>query len=256
MLTFNVVSDGSRDLNYGVLRIQNPYNAQGFNLKELLQSPLKIPADGSLDRPPVILYYTHTSEGYCSSEEDKLIANKKSLATYDENRNVVGCGNIIEQLVESQGIGVINCNDINDENYNDAYNSSHKLVKNVAAANKSVDLSIDIHSNSFEYPAGKRYGPKVSSGDTDYAKILFVITAGDANPNWQENIKLAMLIIEKMESKVPGISLGISLRNDAKYNSVYTNKSFITEIGFEGNLVSEANATAKILGEVLGEIYG
>lgn len=253
---FSVSAESDRDLVYGPLTIQNPYRAEGFDLKDVLSTPLRIRATRDPDNPSVILYYTHTSEGYCLNADEKLLENAASLASYDSARNVVGCGNLIEQELTARQVGVLNCRDVNDETYDGAYGMSGALVKRVAERNPSAELAIDIHSNSLEYPKGTRYGPKAESGGQDYARILFVITAGSANPNWRENLKLSMLIIEKMEQQVPGISMGISLRNDAKYNSVCTEKGLLVEIGFEGNLVTEANATAKLLGEVLGEIYG
>ena len=251
-----VSSKSDRDLVYGALTIQNPYKADGFDLREVLRTPLRVSATRDPDNPSVILYYTHTSEAYCRNAEEKLYANAKSIASYDPSRNIVGCGNLIEQALAAKNIGVLNCRDVNDESYDGAYGMSSALVNRVAGLNPSAELAIDVHSNSLEYPSGTRYGPKVEYDGQAYARILFVITVGNANPNWRENLKLAMLIIEMMEKRGPGVSMGISLRNDAKYNSVYTQKGLLIEIGFEGNLVSEANATAKLFGEVLGEIYG
>ena len=64
-----------------------------------------------------------------------------------------------------------------------------------------------------------------------------------------------MLIIEKMEEKVPGITKGMSLRKDT-YLSEYANKGLLIEIGFSGNYVGEAENTAEVFAEALGEIYG
>lgn len=252
----SVSSASDRDLVYGVLTIQNPYKAAGFDLKDVLSTPLRIAATRDPDNPSVILYYSHTSEAYCLNAEEKLFANAKSIASYDHSRNIVGCGNLIEQALAAKNIGVLNCKDVNDESYDAAYEMSGALVQRVAGLNPSAELAIDVHSNSLEYPSGTRYGPKIECDGQAYARILFVLTVGEANPNWRENLKLAMLMIEMMEDRVPGVSMGISLRKDAKYNSVYTEKGLLVEIGFEGNLVAEANATAKLFGEVLGEIYG
>ena len=80
-------------------------------------------------------------------------------------------------------------------------------------------------------------------------------TQNPANPNWKDNVRLAMYLIEKLNEKVPGVTLGISLRKDTKYNTTATQFGLLAEIGFEGNLAPEADRTAALLGTVLGEIF-
>jgi hypothetical protein len=62
-------------------------------------------------------------------------------------------------------------------------------------------------------------------------------------------------MIEKLEEKVPGICRQIELRR-TPYNQGYAENSLLTEIGFAGNLSTEADATARLFAEVLTDIYG
>lgn len=244
----------TEDFQYGPLLIRNPYNVPDFDLKELLKTPLAVPMYKD-DSPSVLLYYTHTSESYCVTEDDKF---KLKQNNSDNNaHNVTMCGSAIENiLTEKYGINVINEKTKNDVDYNHAYDASEALLKKTLAKETSIDLAIDIHRDA-DNANGKKLGPTVSHEGKDYAPIMFVMGTGCnvGNDNWASNVKLAMLIIEKMESKVPGITKGMTLRKDT-YLSDYANKGLLIEIGFNGNLVTEAKNTAEVFAEALGEVYG
>ena len=62
------------------------------------------------------------------------------------------------------------------------------------------------------------------------------------------NFKLVFLLIQKLEEKVPGICSGIALRK-TPYNQGLAPNSLLVEVGFEGNLVSEAQRSAEVLAE-------
>lgn len=247
---------GDEDFIYGNLVIQNSHGAPGFDLREVLSSPLVIPKKLGTGTEQIMLYYTHTTEAYCNTVGEKDATKHPAAASDDNTKNVVSCGTIIAEELNKVGVGVLNRTDVNDEDYNTAYDVSGQLLKDVTGVWDKLDLAIDIHSDSLEYPKGTWYGPVAESEGVSYAKMLFVVTVGEGNPHWKENIKMAMLLIEKLEAKVPGITRGILLRSDAKYNSTVTDKGLLVEMGFNGNLVTEAQASAKVLGEVLGEIYG
>lgn len=250
-----IVGPNGKDLDYGVLRIQNPYNCEGFSLRDILEKPLIIDRSGSLKEPSVLIYYTHTSEGYCLDPEEKVLKNFETCAGYETDRNIVGRGNLLESTAEALGTGVVNLRDVNDTVYENSYASSSALVAREAPKSPSVKLALDLHVNSFEYPNGMRYGPVARKDGEEYAKVVFVITQNPANPNWKDNVRLAMYLIEKLNEKVPGVTLGISLRKDTKYNTTATQFGLLAEIGFEGNLAPEADRTAALLGTVLGEVF-
>lgn len=250
-----LVSPSGKDIEYGFLKIRNPYGCEGFELRSVLKAPLVIrkPAAGST---PVILYYTHTSESYCLSEEERSLKDYPDIAGYDRSRSIAGRGEVFKAACRGAGTGVALISQNNDSDYANAYEVSRSAVEALAADTPEAQLALDLHVNSVEYPAGKRYAPTVSKDDKKYAQILFVITQNsETNPYWKENVKLAIFIIEKLEEEVPGITLGISLRNDAKYNSVATRFGLLAEIGFEGNLAGEADLSAEVLGRVIGNIF-
>ena len=251
-----VVGPDGKDLDLGWLRIQNPYNAPGFGLRDILATPLIIEKNKAAGSPSVLFYYTHTSEAYCTTPDERTIRSFPSLASYETEKNVVGRGITAADAVRAKGVGTLYMGDKNDEDYNKAYERSAALADYAIRHNSTLKLALDIHVNTFEYPTGKRYSPTVQADGKTYARILFVVSQNDELPCWRDNIKLAMLLCEKLNEKVPGITLGISLRKEAKYNASGFANSLLTEIGFDGNLVEEADNTAALLGTILGEIYG
>lgn len=251
-----IVGEKGKDLDFGGLKIQNPYEAEGFDLREVLEKPLVLTKTKSLSTPKTMIYYTHTSESYCKSAAQRTISKTPKVSGYDNATSIVGRGIKLESTAEDKGVGVINAHDINDADYEKAYEESGKVTRIEAANNKSLELAIDLHVNAFEHPAGVRFAPIVTKDGKNYAKVLLVVSQNETeHPNWRENVKIAMIMAEKLDAEVPGIVLGIELRADAKYNTNATKYSLLAELGFEGNLVSEADNTAVVFGKVLAELY-
>jgi stage II sporulation protein P len=183
---------GDDDFIYGNMTIQNSHGAEGFDLRQVLSSPLKIPTGTGIDSERVLIYYTHTSEGYCTKEADKDLTKVESVSSRDNSKNVVSCGSIIAEELNKKGVSVLNRTDVNDEDYNTAYQVSGQLLKDVTGKWKNIDLAIDVHSDALEYPKGTRYSASTVSDGVSYAKMSFVITVGEENPHWQENIRLSI----------------------------------------------------------------
>ncbi len=252
----NLIVKKGGELTFGSLRLVNDYVEDPIDIKKILNTPLIIKPQKA-DKPNILIYHTHTSEGYCLTEEDKL--NNVNTSS-DTEINVVKPGNIITQILNSKyGINTLHDVTVHDKGYNHniAYDLSKKTISDILKDNDTIKLSIDIHRDGANI-GNKKFGPIVTYNNKDYAQIMFVIGSdydiNNANPNWEENFKLAMLLNEKLQEKVPGISKGISMRRDP-YNENVAEKGLLIEIGFNGNLVSEVSATAEILGEVIGEIF-
>ncbi|MBO4261899.1 MAG: stage II sporulation protein P [Clostridia bacterium] len=250
-----LVSAGGKDIEYGFLRIQNLYGAAGFELRNVLNSPLVV-RRAEQGTTPVILYYSHTSGSYCLSADERVISKYPKIMSDDKARNVAGRGDVLKNACQKAGTGVYLISEKNDANAKAAYETAAAKVSAAASKIADAQFAVDLEVKTFEYPEGSRYSRTVAKDGKNYAMIGFVITQNDkTNPNWKENIKLAMYIIEKLEAEVPGISLGITLRSESKYNSSATKFGMIAELGYEGNLVTEADNSAELLGRVIGTIF-
>ncbi len=255
----------------GNLTIQNPYVREPLSLKEILSKPLKLKRLSGLDTTSVILYHTHTMEAYCMTEQDRYQVAKKYNETTDNTRNVVAAAAQVQQALLGKDIPTVHDTTIHYEGrvngvWQDCYYFGKQTLSKAITANPDTQLVIDLHRDGITDPNRDtvRYKETVTGADgKEYAKIMFVVgldydayynSDPENNPYWQENFKLAMLLIEKLEARVPGISRGISLRREP-YNQNQAPNTLLVEMGFDGNLVSEVSLSSQLLGSVLAEVY-
>lgn len=260
--TSTVIQPAVSDFGLGAFKIHNNYVNQRLDLEEILSKPLVIEP---MDKNSILIYHVHASEGYCHTEADKYKLNSHTIE--GEEDNVVAAGNVLQNTIMSKsGIKVIHDKTLFEEGLESSvsYNNAAKKLDEIYASNSNIKLQIDLHRNA-AVSNNKKYGPTVEANGIKYAQISFVIgldwspVTGDrsdsTNPYWEDNFKLCMLITEKLEEKVPGICRRLELRRNP-YNQNYAENSLLTEIGFAGNLYSEAENTAKLLGEIINDIYG
>lgn len=260
--TTTIIQPADSEFGLGAFKIRNQYVTERLDLEEILEKPLVIEP---MDKNAILIYHVHASEGYCITENDKYDIRNHSIE--GENNNVVAAGNILQDTISSKsGIKVLHDKTLFKEGLESSvsYNNAAKKLDEIYAENNNIKLQIDVHRNS-AIDGNKKYGPTVTSNGIKYAQISFVIgidwdpATGDrsdsVNPYWEDNFKLIMLLTEKLEEKVPGICRRIELRKNP-YNQNYAENSILVEVGFAGNLTSEANETARLLGEVLNDIYG
>ena len=258
-------------LNYGNLYIQNPYVRLPLSLKDVLSEPLKLKRLSGISDNSVIIYHTHTMEAYCTTEADRYRVQKAYNETKDNTRNVVAAGEWIRQSLSTRHITTLHDLTIHYEDrvngvWQDCYYFGVQTLQGLLQANTKAQLVMDIHRDGVTNPSRDTIRYKTTVQDElgkEYAPIMFVVGLNynasyeqddKYNPHWKENFKLALLLMEKLEEKVPGITRGISLRREA-YNQHLAQNTLLVEMGFDGNLVSEVEASSKLLGEVIAEVY-
>lgn len=258
-LTKKYIPKSKSITKFGFLEIINNFVPEDISIEDVFSQPLKIKRNQS-----ILIYHVHALEGYCATKEDKTKLNVNEI-TGNEN-NVVYIGDVMKTVLENNySVNVIRNATVFDRSQgSDAtYLSALPMLNQVMQQYDNVGLIVDVHRNAIDVTREK-YGPVINYNNTDYAPISFLLgmTWGydgqhdeTVNPYWRENMKLTMLVAKKMNDKVPGIVDNISLRRNP-YNQNVAPNSLLVEIGFDGNLTSEAEATAKLLAEVLGEIYG
>lgn len=257
--TNTVIQEARSTFTLGKLKIANDYVGESLDLAKILEKPLVI---GPMEKSNILIYHVHATEGYCKTEDEK--SNLSGSAVQGEENNVVAAGNTLQNTIASSGIKVLHDKTVFKEGLQStvAYNNAAEQLKRIYAEN-DVALQIDLHRNSAT-SEGKKYGPTVEANGVKYAQFSFVIgldfdaatgtRLDSVNPYWEDNFKLCFLIMEKLEAKVPGIVRQIDLRR-TPYNQGFVKNSLLVELGFDGNLTAEADASAKLFGDVLSEIY-
>lgn len=250
----------------GKLYIENHYVGKPLPLTEIFAEPLKLKQLKKDGTNQFIVYYTHTYEAYCLTEEEQL-KEKRWYTSTDNEANVVAPGTAFWSKLNSFGFSGVNNTTVHNDGSDalKSYDLSIVTLRKEFDDNPDARFVLDLHRNGYgQMKDGKLYGPTVEADGVKYAKISFVIGLDyssetgtyeyKTNPYWKDNFKFIFLLIEKLEERVPKITSGIALRR-TPYNQEIVPNSILAEIGFEGNLTSEAKNTAELLAEIIAEIY-
>ena len=192
----------------------------------------------------VYIYSTHDEEEYYDS----------NLQYYNIIPNIKTAQYILQDYLNDYSIEAVLENrrvkDIllqSDWNYAKSYDASRMLITDVINSNQ-FDLIIDLHRDS-----ALKSKTTLEYNNRNYAKILFVI--GGDNPTYDENLKVASQISELLESKIPGISLGVNVKSGVGVNGIYnqdlSNKLILIELGGQYNEIEELNNSLEILAKCI-----
>lgn len=221
-----------------------------IDIDKLMKEPLKFSFDKK--GPKVLIYHTHTNEGYL---KDLSQLDKKGIPsrTTDARYSVVRVGEELAQIFRKKyGIEVIhNATIHNYPNDNVAYGKSLNTATSILKSYPSIRLVLDIHRDGLD-DKKLRIVNKVHKKDV--AKIMFVIGTDTRfnHPNWLENMKLAIKLQNKLNEKYPGLARPIYISHN-RYNQHLGNGSLIVEIGGDGNTIDECMESTKYLAEVINE---
>ena len=74
------------------------------------------------------------------------------------------------------------------------------------------------------------------------------------HPDWQENLKLAAAVQQRLLEDYPTLMRPISVRN-SRYNQHVSPGALLVEMGAAGNSLDEALLSARLLGKALAETF-
>lgn len=214
--------------------------------KNNLYNP-KLKKELNQSKPEVLIYHTHTGEGYSETKN----------FTDDSNHNVVGVGEIItKELEENYGISVIHDKTVHDVSYNDSYNRSRDTVKKYYDKyGDNFKLVIDIHRDGIDKKKATNRTKDlftVNINKQSMARIMFLNTRGSSKFSYNEKMRKKLYNIAN--SLYPGLvtsetwNRGINLLNqDILSNSI------LFEVGSNINTSKEAMTSAKYIARVIAE---
>lgn len=197
--------------------------------------------------PVVYIFNTHQTEGYKSNLLESFnINNTVYLASHilGEYLNDLGIGVVVE---ENSIVDVLNTN---GWKYGKSYKASRVLLEDAYKNNPTLNFFVDLHRDSASYER-----THIEIEGVGYAKVLFVV--GLEHDGYEENLKLAKILNEKIKLKYPGLSRGVLEKKGPGVNGIYNqdfNKNTILiEVGGQYNYIEEVNNTLKIISEVIYE---
>ena len=217
-----------------------------LNADKLLGPDLTI--DRSVDGPQILIYHTHSQEGY------------KDSRAGDDSTTVVGVGDYLTQLLEDKGFQVLHHKgkyDVGDRDH--AYSNAAGPVEQLIKENPSIQVVIDLHRDGVNEKT--RLTTEINGKKT--AQIMFfnglsrTTATGDIeymkNPYIENNLAFSFQMQLAAAETYPGFTRRIYLKG-YRYNMHFCPKSMLVEVGAQTNTVKEAKNAMEPLAELLAKV--
>ena len=219
------------------------------DLGALLERPLSWDLrDGA---PRVLILHTHTTESYTPMGEG--YTETSAYRTLDPEHNMLWLGDLVTDLLEQAGIGVVHDRTVHDyPSYNGSYAHAATSVEALLEQYPTVELVLDLHRDAADTPYGQLVTGCTLDGEQS-AQLMFVVGAAvnySQRPDWEENLSLALKLQVLLERENPGITRKTQLAAQ-RYNQHLGSRALILEIGAAGNTLEEAEKAARCLADAV-----
>ena len=218
-----------------------------LDVKKLLGKDMSI--DESVDGPQILIYHTHSQEGYSDSKAG------------DESTSVVGVGDYLADILEKQyGFKVLHHKgkyDVNDRDH--AYSNAEANIQKIINEHPSIQLVIDLHRDGVL--EGTHLVTEIDGRKT--AQIMFfnglsyTNSVGNIkylkNPYIDSELALSFQMQFKSAEYYPGFTRRIYLKG-YRYNMHMCEKSMLVEVGAQTNTLKEAKNAMIPLADVINKV--
>lgn len=199
--------------------------------------------------PQVLIVHSHASESYTMPPGQEYVPSG-TFRTADRSCNMVRVGDELAAELSSYGISVVHDRTLHDgESYNDAYENSLASIQSYLAKYPSIVYVLDLHRDAVQDANGTQY-KLVTAEDPAAAQVSLIM--GVAHDGWQDNLRLAIAVQEKLESQSPTLMRPITLLN-YRYNQFAAPGSLLVEVGAAGNSLDEALRAARLFAKGFAE---
>ena len=208
--------------------------------------------------PQILILHTHGSEAYTMPAGQEYIPSGDCRTT-DNDYNMVRVGEELVRTLEEAGLTVLHDTTLHDyPEYSGAYGRSLTTAEKYLQAYPSISLVLDLHRDAVSDGEGNIYKVVSNVAGVNAAQMAFVIGTdggGLEHPHWQENLKLAAAVQQRLLEDSPTLMRPITVRN-SRYNQHVTPGSLLIEMGAAGNSLDEALLSARLLGQAVAEVMG
>jgi stage II sporulation protein P len=204
--------------------------------------------DLSVDGPQILIYHTHSQEGYTDS------------VSGDPSTTVVGVGDYLTTLLEEKGFTVLHHKgeyDVGDRDH--AYTNAAPVIEQLLSDNPSIQVVIDLHRDGVSETTRlvtEQNGKKM-------AKIMFfnglsrTTAAGDIpylkNPYIADNLAFSFQMQLAAAEYYPDLTRRIYLKG-YRFNMHFCPKSMLVEVGAQTNTFEEAKNAMEPLADLLAKV--
>lgn len=220
---------------------------QQLNAEQMLSKNMKL--QKGVEGPQVLIYHTHSQEGYADSVEGDL------------NTTVVGVGDYLTELLENKyHIKVLHHKgtyDVKDRDH--AYSNAEKDIQQILEDNPSIEVVIDLHRDG----VAETTRLVTELDGKQVATIMFfnglsrTTALGDIsylqNPYIQDNLAFSFQMQLKAAEYYPGFARPIYLKG-YRYNMHFRPKSLLVEVGAQTNTLQEAKNAMEPLADILNKV--
>lgn len=215
-----------------------------LDVEKLLGTDLTLAEN--VDGPQILIYHTHSQEGYADSVEG------------DANTSVVALGAELSRVLEEKyAIQVLHHTGQYDvPDHANAYANALPNLEQILAENPSIEVVIDLHRDGVS--ATTHFVTEVNGKQT--AQIMFfnglsrTTSQGDLsylpNPNIQDNLAFSFQMQLAAAEYYPGFTRKIYLKG-YRYNMHLLPKSMLVEVGAQTNTFEEAKNAMEPLADLL-----
>ena len=223
----------------------------GPDLGALLTAPVELTLhDGA---PRVLILHSHTTESFAQTAD--RYEESSAYRTLDPGHNMLALGELVAEILESAGIGVIHDTTLHDyPSYNGAYSHAAASTKAYLEQYPTIELILDLHRDAADTPTGQM-STSCTVGGEKAAQLMFVLGTDKRlnHPDWEQNLSLALKLQVLLEKENPGICRDLTLSKN-RYNQHLGAYALLIEIGAAGNTLEEAKIAARELAEAIAQL--
>ncbi len=208
------------------------------------------------DQPQVLIYHTHTTEGFLEYDTGYYYESFYPRST-DPEKNVCAVGEEIRKSLESAGICAVHDTTIHDDpSYTGAYYRSYDTVMEYMKKYPSIKVVLDIHRDGIGTDS-QRSKP-IFTADGKKAAQMMILAGYNYDDSedfrhWEYNLRFALQLQKTAAEKYPGMVRPLSF-GDFMYNMNICPGSLLIEIGADSNTLEEVRYTGYLLGGVLSDV--
>lgn len=216
------------------------------------------PAYGTVtkDKPYILIYHTHTTEGYELLDKG-WYSSAYNSRTEEGARTVVRVGDAIAERLEAAGFTVLHDRTVHDRSYSGAYDRSEATVRNYLAQYPSIVLTLDVHRDAIHYDDGTKCKPTAVINGKKAAQVMIISGCEGGGvegfPNWKQNLVFALALQQEISAEAPSLMRPVYFCY-RRYNMDLTPCSLLLEFGTDANTLEEAVYAGDLVGGALGNL--
>ena len=207
---------------------------------------LRLSASG----PQILIIHTHSSEAYTPAGLDRYEPSDNTR-TEDDEHNIIRVGDELTRLFEQAGLRVIHDRGVYDyPSYTGSYTRSGAAVEQYLRDYPTISVVLDVHRDALGAD-GVIYKTVAEEAGTCASQAMLLVgtdESGLENPNWRENLSLALYLQNVLAAEHPTLMRPVALVPQ-RYNQQLCPGMLILEVGSSGNTMQEALAAARLFAD-------